>query len=339
MSETLMRQWQMLRLVPRSPSKMATTELKQRLADEGFEVTQRTIQRDLMTFSSIFPLICDDREKPFGWSWMSDADVMDIPGMDSHTALAFYLAREHLEPLLPVSTVKHLRPHFESAKHVLDAIKTDSGAPAWKDKVRVLHRGPKLMPPAIITEVQEQVYEALLLNRQLAVSYKSRGYEKPKDYEINPLGLVLKDGLFYLVCTFSGYEDVRLLTLHRMSVARKLDIPCHAPAGFNLDAYISSGELDFAVGGDIKLKARISKQVAFHLEERPLGFDQKLTPSGEDFWLLDVTVQDTNELRWWLMGFGDQVEVLEPFGLRQEFGEIARAMTNNYKSGEVKVDG
>ena len=330
MSETLMRQWQMLRLVPRSPSKMATTEIKQRLADEGFNVTQRTIQRDLMTFSSIFPLSCDDRDKPFGWSWMSDADVMDIPGMDSHTALAFYLASEHLESMLPVGTVQHLKPHFESAKHVLDAIKTESGAPAWKDKVRVLHRGPRLTPPRIITEVHEEVYEALLLNRQLNISYKSRGYNKPREYNINPLGLVLKDGLFYLVCTFGDYADVRLLTLHRMESAKKLDIPCQIPNGFSLDAYISTGELYFAIGGDIKLKARVSKQVAFHLEERPLNVDQKLTDSGDKSWFLEVTVQDTNELRWWLMGFGENIEVLEPTKLREQFREAANAMALNY---------
>jgi len=330
MSDTLMRQWQMLRLVPRSPSKMATTEIKQRLADEGFKVTARTIQRDLVTFSSIFPLVCDDRDKPFGWSWMPDADVMDIPGMDSHTALAFYLASEHLEPLLPIGTVKHLKPHFESAKHVLDAIKTDSGAPAWKDKVRVLHRGPKLTPPAIVIEVHEEVYEALLLNRQLHVFYKSRGYDKPREYDINPIGLVLKDGLFYLVCTFGDYEDIRLLTLHRMEAAKKLDIPCTIPAGFDLDNYISSGELDFAIGGDIKLKALISKEMAFHLEERPLNADQKITDSDGGSWLLEATIQDTSELRWWLMGFGQYVEVLEPVSLRNEFRNIANLMASNY---------
>jgi len=81
MSDTLMRQWQMLRLVPRHPGEISTAELKQRLADEGFDTTQRTIQRDLMTLSDIYPLTCDDRSKPFGWSWMSEADVLDVPCM------------------------------------------------------------------------------------------------------------------------------------------------------------------------------------------------------------------------------------------------------------------
>lgn len=178
--------------------------------------------------------------------------------------------------------------------------------------------------------MHEEVYEALLLNRQLHVFYKSRGYDKPREYDINPIGLVLKDGLFYLVCTFGDYEDIRLLTLHRMEAAKKLDIPCTIPAGFDLDNYISSGELDFAIGGDIKLKALISKEMAFHLEERPLNADQKITDSDGGSWLLEATIQDTSELRWWLMGFGQYVEVLEPVSLRNEFRNIANLMASNY---------
>jgi len=37
MSDTLMRYWQMLRLVPRHPVKVSTAERKQCLADEGFD--------------------------------------------------------------------------------------------------------------------------------------------------------------------------------------------------------------------------------------------------------------------------------------------------------------
>jgi len=55
-SDTLMRQWQMLRLIPRHPLKVSTTDLKNKLADEGFETTQRTIQRDLMKLSDTYLL-------------------------------------------------------------------------------------------------------------------------------------------------------------------------------------------------------------------------------------------------------------------------------------------
>jgi predicted DNA-binding transcriptional regulator YafY len=41
-------------------------------------------------------------------------------------------------------------------------------------------------------------------------------------------------------------------------------------------------------------------------------------------------VLDTLQLRWWLLGFGDQVEVVAPKSLRQEFAETARNMAGYY---------
>jgi len=102
---------------------------------------------------------------------MIDTTVMDIPGMDAHTALAFWLAGEHLEPLLPKTTLSQMQPHFKTAARVLDNIPTDKGAPAWRGKVRVLHRGPKLKAPDMDADVQNQVYDALLRNHCLAVAY------------------------------------------------------------------------------------------------------------------------------------------------------------------------
>ena len=332
MSDTLMRQWQMLRLIPRQPSKISTSELRQRLTDEGFETSARTLQRDLMRLSSIYPLICDDRDKPFGWSWSRDANVHEVPGIDSDTALAFYLAEKHLEPLLPRTTIKRLEPHFRRAEEVLDQADADKGNPAWRNKVRVLHRGPGLKAPAIVSDVQSAVYDALLRNRRLAVEYYPRGVGEAKQYELNPLGLVLKDGLFYLVCSMWDYSDIRLLTLHRTNKATVMDTPCTVPDGFDLDEYIASGELDFAIGGEIKLKARVSSQIATHLEERPLHKDQQLNDCDDGNYLLESTAQDTSELRWWILGFGDQIEILAPEELREYFCAVASNMVKTYRT-------
>ena len=330
MSDTLMRQWQMLRLIPRHPSKISTTQLIHSLADDGFKTTPRTLQRDLTRLSTVYPLLCDDRDKPYGWSWSADANVHEVPGIDSDTALAFYLAEKHLEPLLPRTTMERLGPHFRRAKEVLDQADADRGNPAWRSKVRVLHRGPGLKNPAIASDVQSAVYDALLRNRRLDVAYLPRGAKTAKQYELNPLGLVLKDGLFYLVCSMWDYEDIRLLTLHRMQSASVMDIPCTAPDHFDLDRYIESGELDFVVNGSMKLKAKINNQVATHLQERPLHEDQVLTECDDGDYILESTTQDTHELRWWLLGFGASVEILEPSELREEFRQISQQMHTAY---------
>ncbi len=325
-----MRQWQMLRMIPRQPAKISTSEIKLRLADEGFATTQRTIQRDLMRLSSIYPLVCDERSKPYGWSWMKDADVLDIPGMDSHMALAFWMAGKHLERVLPTATLAQLAPHLKLARHVLDELKSERGAPSWRDKVRVIPRGPRLQSPDIREDVRDAIYEALLMNRRAWVRYAPRSAEGEKEYEINPLGLVLKDGVLYLVCSMWDYPDIRLLVLHRMRDARMLDAPATALEGFDLDAYIAAGELHFALDSEIELKALFAPEAEFHLAERPLSDDQRLEEQPDGRMLLTATVVDSSELRWWLLGFGDQVEVLAPASIREEMARIARRMVRHY---------
>jgi predicted DNA-binding transcriptional regulator YafY len=47
--------------------------------------------------------------------------------------------------------------------------------------------------------------------------------------------------------------------------------------------------------------------------------------------LVHATVENTAELRWWLLGFGELVEVLAPADLRDEFRTRATAMAAMYQ--------
>ena len=93
---TLQRQWRLLRLLPRYPTKLTASDLLNRLEGEGFETTKRTIERDLMSLSEIFPIFLDDREKPYGWSWQKNAPILDVPGLTAPQALAFALVQRIL---------------------------------------------------------------------------------------------------------------------------------------------------------------------------------------------------------------------------------------------------
>ena len=47
--------------------------------------------------------------------------------------------------------------------------------------------------------------------------------------------------------------------------------------------------------------------------------------------MVTATVPDTSQLRWWLLGFGGEVEVLKPGSLRRKIADAARAMARRYK--------
>jgi hypothetical protein len=60
-SETVLRYWQMLRLVPRAPRKIDSAAIERLLQDQGIEIGRRSIQRELESLSTSFPALCCDR--------------------------------------------------------------------------------------------------------------------------------------------------------------------------------------------------------------------------------------------------------------------------------------
>jgi predicted DNA-binding transcriptional regulator YafY len=331
-TETLLRQWSALQHIPRHPDTITTQTLKDRLADEGHAVTKRTVERDLVKLSQAFGLGSDTRSRVQHWFWPKNLGVFDIPGMGPAAALAFRLAEAHLRPLLPPATLDLLGPHFEQAGRVLDA--GNSGLKGWQDKVRVITRGPELRAPQVDPEVQQAVYQALLADRRLQVEYRPKGAGEYQACEVSPLGLVVREGVLYLVSTLWDYRDIKQLVCHRMRTATLLEKQVERPKGFDLDRYIrEQGEFAYPTGkGKIRLRALFDEAASQHLSERPLADDQALKERSDGRVLLTATVLDTWELRWWLLGFGEQVEVVGPKGLREELQEVIQRMADRYRT-------
>lgn len=328
--DTMDRVWLMLGMIPRAPRKIDGATLEAQLVARGYAVSRRTIQRDLERLSGLFPLRCDDRSKPFGWSWQEEADGFSIPGMDPAAALSMRLIDLHLSILLPPTVRRTMQPYIAAAGKVLDRL-ADNPLRRWPDKVRVVPFGQPLQPTEIDPQVMEVVCEGLLRERRLQVSYRRKGTEELVNYEVSPLGLVSKERLLYLVATLWDYSDPILLLPHRMTGATLLETGVTPPEGFSLDAYLASGELQFANSErTLRLEALFSQVAGKHLLETPLSVDQQVKEEKDGRLRIKATVQDTRQLRWWLLGFGNTVEVIGPKGLRLEFSTIADKLAGIY---------
>jgi len=141
--------------------------------------------------------------------------------------------------------------------------------------------------------------------------------------------------VIYLVATLWDYQDIKQLTLHRMSEPELLDKQTTRVPGFDLKEYIAQGAFGYRLSEEpIRLKVRFFGAAAQHLHETALSADQVLTEEADTgATILEATVLETEELRWWLLSFGDQVEVLEPKSLRQRFCTIGESLQRIYARG------
>ncbi|MEN4828790.1 WYL domain-containing protein [Pseudomonas sp. P39-UII1] len=91
---TLSRQWALLRQLPSRSPGITSAELVWRLRDVGFNVSKRTVERDLNELSLIFPLERNDKSIPFGWHWSANG-AGDLRG---NFDLLGYLRGDTLQP-------------------------------------------------------------------------------------------------------------------------------------------------------------------------------------------------------------------------------------------------
>ena len=320
----------LLSLLPAAPRQKTTIELQRMLQEQGFELSQRSVERYLkeLSESEVFgPMIhCNDRDRPYGWS-CKPGTHRSVPGLDIDMAVTWDLVRRYLMRLLPDGALKKLNPVFSEAERWLHQ-NLPPGAQPWSSKVAYLPRGLRLTPVDVAESVLNAAYTGLYQGQQLDIWYKNR----PEPMRLHPLALIDRGNVRYLVATFWDYEEPRLVALHRIYRAIVLDERARRPANFNLQEFIADQKLDLPVGDKIQLKLRFFDRAVDHLAETPLSPDQVITEQEDGSHLLEAEVQETRELHWWILGFGPSVEVIGPKTLRDHISEQATKMLSRYQS-------
>lgn len=330
--DTLFRQWALLRAIPREPLRRSTRELTELLDKKDvLTVTIRTVQRDLSSLSKLFPITCDQDGRTQYWYFPKSAQLIELPEMSSAVALALTLARDQSRGLIPPATLALLEPYFGKAEELLGTLSHDRLS-EWRQRVRVVHRGPPLRPLRIDPELQQRVYDALLERRILEVEYRARDADAWQSLRLHPQGLVLKEGVLYLGALAWDYDDLRQYALHRIRSATVLAEPVREISGAAFDAFVARSFQYPRSARRLRLKLRVERGIARLLEERPLSEDQTIgSRNGRDGSVeITASVDDTEELRWWLLSLGTGVEVLAPAQLRRSIGATVRKLARRY---------
>ena len=330
--DTTLRHLATLAAIPVSPDRRSTRDILEVLRGENpdFEVDIRTIQRSLNELSLRFPIVAERQGNRQYWYWMTPDEWLQVPEMSESAAFMLRLAEEYLWPVMPPQSLRVLEPYFRKARDVLAG--TTLGR--WSNRVAIIAAGPPLTPPDVPDAVWEAVSGALIRRQRIRAQYRGKHEAEAREMLINPLGIVVRAGLTYLVATAWDYEDARHYVLHRMSDAEVVPEKAEEPPGFRLRDHLSDDGSFAYPGGEerIALRALFSQGAGAHLTESRLAGGHRATPQQDGRILVEATVADTAELRWWLAGFGSGVEVLGPEALREEFREEARRLAGVYES-------
>lgn len=325
---TIARQWELLTTIPLRPPGMTTRELRDRLEREGFPVTLRTVERDLDELTGPFDLTMEQDGSTRAKRWYAvKGKLLEIGSINLIDAVSLALAGDMLEKSLPGVLFQPVADRIRLARRKLKALDSMRMA-KWSEKVRYVHGSLELQPPKITPRVMEAIQNALIDGKQVEVAYDSFN-EKTKQLRLHPLSLVLRGSVPYVVATAFDYPDLRLYAVHRMRKVTALEEAVAIPEDYSVDDYLRSGALDFSSGEKLKLKARLSDELAMYLSETPLATDQEIKYRNGHYELI-ATVQDSWQLYFWILSQGAGITVLKPTSLRATIADAHRQAAQQY---------
>jgi predicted DNA-binding transcriptional regulator YafY len=88
--------------------------------------------------------------------------------------------------------------------------------------------------------------------------------------------------------------------------------------------------LGFTKGEPTKVRIRFSPVVAGYIKEKIRHDSQKLGPQEDGSLLFEADVAGTQEIKYWILGWGSHAQVLEPERLKEKICAQVMATMNLY---------
>lgn len=328
----LSRQWEMLKRIPSRPPGITSAELSDHLRSEGYEVSKRTVERDLNELSYLFGLACNDASIPYGWHWLPGKHLA-LGNLDINEAISLNLAELLINQMLPASLSASLAPTFDQARQKLALLEKNTRV-RIRDKIRFIPTSLNATPPTIHPETLASVQHALLNENQLLITYFSLHRNETSDLLLSPYALIQRGNTPYLIANDPANPATpRLYAIHRILSAESTEQKATIPKSFSIDSFIASGGMDFGPRTLITLKATLSPTLADLLAETPICPNQKILRRANSAHLT-AKVHDTWQLHFWLRSQGEALTVTAPKYLKESMIATLRSTLDNYARPE-----
>lgn len=323
----LVRQWRLIKIL--SGSRLGASV--QELAAET-RVTEKTIRRDLQTFSEIgFPL--EETTGDHGrktWRMKAGHGQPEL-SFAFDEALALYLGRRFFEPLAGTY-------FWDAAQGAFRKIQACLGKPALN---YLQQMAGSVYQTAIGTsdyshkaELIDQLMRGIEETKATHIVYRSLQATEPVTYEVCPLGLAFHKGSLYLIANSHDHGELRHFKVDRIEEAELGPFPFERPVDFNLADHLAKSFGIFHGEGEVTVKVKFLPAVARYVQESTWHASQQLVPQKDGSVLAEFHLSEIEEIKRWIMSFGKHAVVLEPEELKQEMREELEALLGTYQLGE-----
>jgi predicted DNA-binding transcriptional regulator YafY len=280
-------------------------------------VSSRMIRMDLENMMEIYPIQITKKEKRYYYESSDDSiDNINLSEQDK-TAISLAVgvfARFNGTPLYEKFSESVTRIMANSVIRKINTTDT-------RKYVQVAEA-----PSNSGVEWLETIYNAIVDKKALLITYKSYG-KKVADYVMSPYMLKEFRNNWYMIAYRhdSSYSEKTLVyKLNRIQEIKESNVAYYHDPLFNGEKYFkyTLGVYHMHNEEPINVKLKLhGKFIIQSFSEDKIHATQELIPISENEATLEMRVYDSPELATLILGYGEQIEVLEPEVLKNKIKE------------------
>jgi len=316
-TERLIRIWLLLAT---NPAGYTIRELAGR-----FSVNIRTVYRDMLALGAVLNVpVYNDKGR---WK-IEESHILPPIRFTLPEALNIFLAAR-----LMLSYSNRYDPNADATFTKLTSVMPPALAEQVSKTMEWMQKLPKDEKHLRILNI---VAEAWVWQRRLKIAYWSLPREKAVDRVIEPYHIepAAPGHASYVIGYCHLKKEIRTFKIERIEYAELTDESYTIPPDFDANEFFGSS-WGIVVEGEAKtIKLRTTDKGLMRIMEETIWHPSQVMERQKDgSMIVTFTVADTVDLYSWIMGWGAQVEVLEPKELRGEILQTAERVMKIYQKG------
>lgn len=172
---------------------------------------------------------------------------------------------------------------------------------------------------------------AIQKKRKVEICYHSLFEGGVIETELCPYHLMYNHRAWYVIGKSGMHGEVRTFKFNRIKSLKVLSKGFVDSEDFNLDEYLGRAWSMIPEGKIYNIKLRFLPKVASNVTEVRWHDTQQVTRNADGSATVEYRVDGLGEIGWWILGYGDQVEVIKPKALRDRILKAAKNIVKFYE--------
>ena len=289
-----------------------------------FGISRRTIFRDLRELQAIG--VSYHFDKKTGRYSLEPGFFLPPADLNLHEAMSLLLLTYKLSNQIQM-------PFKRSA--LLAALKIESNLPVQIRKycstaLQNISTKADIQIPARQNKQFDRIFthlqEAIAAKRKVKIHYQAFFESEAITIKLCPYRLFFNNQTWHILGRSIPDKSIRTCELNCIKELKITNEHYLGKENFDVSEYLG-GAWSMAPEGQIyHVKLHFLPKAAGNISEVKWHKTQKVTRKDDGSAIVEFRVDGLNEITWWILGYGDQVQVLAPKALRERVLEIATNM-------------